>query len=114
MDAPSVESMTAFIQAYEGGVYAIIISVVRLSGAGSGAEPATMPSGLTDEQVERATRATAFTDSATCSICIAPHERRGSVQLRCGHCYHRACVSQWLRRADTCPMCRTRVLGDAR
>ena len=113
MDAAeiSVESLSSFIQAYEGGVYAIIISVVRLSPAG--VEPA--PAGLTDAQIESAARATAFTDSAACSICLATHARRGSARLRCGHCYHRACISQWLRRADTCPMCRTRVLeADAR
>jgi hypothetical protein len=105
----SVESLTSLIQAYEGGVYAIIISVVRLPTA---EQANSGPTGLTDEQIHSATQRAAFTDSASCSICIAPHARRGSVKLRCGHCFHRTCISQWLRRADTCPMCRARALGE--
>jgi hypothetical protein len=108
----SVESLTSLIQAYEGGVYAIIISVVRLPTAEQMNQTNAGPTGLTDEQIHSATQRAAFTDSASCSICIAPHARRGSVKLRCGHCFHRTCISQWLRRADTCPMCRARALGE--
>ena len=103
-DLPSVESMTAFIQAYEGGLYAIIVSVVRLQSS------ETRPRGLTSAEISRATESVLFTDSATCSICIASHARKGSVKLRCGHCYHRQCISTWLERAQTCPLCRERVI----
>lgn len=106
MDAPSVESMTAFIQAYEGGLYAIIVSAVRLS-----SDPARSR-GLTSAEICRATESVLFTDSAVCSICIASHARSGSVKLRCGHCYHRHCISTWLERAETCPLCRERVMDD--
>jgi hypothetical protein len=47
-----------------------------------------------------------FTDAAECSICIAPHARRGSVKLACGHCFHAQCIARWLGRARTCPVCR--------
>jgi hypothetical protein len=97
---PSVESLAAFIQAYEGGVYAIIVSVVRLR-----APDAAPAAGLTDVEIARAVHGTAFTDAATCSICLASHTRRAA-RLQCGHCYHRPCIETWLRRADTCPLCR--------
>jgi hypothetical protein len=108
----SIDSLTAFIQEYEGGVYAIVISVVRLHGVPHDPNEGEAGVGLSDEQIHDAVEGTLFTDSAACSICIASHARRGSVRLRCGHCYHRTCISQWLQRADTCPMCRTRVLSE--
>ncbi len=47
-----------------------------------------------------------FTDSATCSICLEPHARSGSVSALCGHCFHETCIARWAERARTCPMCR--------
>jgi hypothetical protein len=52
-----------------------------------------------------------FTQSAECAICLQPHAARAA-QLRCGHTFCRACVSEWLERARTCPICRTDVVRD--
>jgi len=30
-------------------------------------------------------------------------------ELPCGHGYHTMCIHTWLRRSQTCPMCRARV-----
>jgi hypothetical protein len=99
-------TFSSFIQAYEGGLYAIIVSVIRLRSADAA------QAGLDEEQIGRALRPAVFTDSATCSICIAAHGPRGSVLLRCGHCYHRECIVPWLGRARTCPLCRARASSD--
>jgi hypothetical protein len=32
-----------------------------------------------------------FTDTAACGLCLAPHDRRGSVAAPDGRCYHAAC-----------------------
>lgn len=45
--------------------------------------------------------------SAECAICLSLLSDRTSMQLPCGHSYHRKCVSEWLRRTMTCPSCRT-------
>ncbi|KAG1365488.1 putative RING-H2 finger protein ATL69 [Cocos nucifera] len=44
-----------------------------------------------------------------CPICLAEYE--GGEALRrvpeCGHCFHAACVDEWLRVSATCPLCRS-------
>jgi len=47
-------------------------------------------------------------DSDLCPIC---HNTLGAdlFALACGHGYHTMCIHTWLRRANTCPMCRAIV-----
>lgn len=43
-----------------------------------------------------------------CAICH--NELCGSVEhLACRHAFHTMCIHTWLRRADTCPMCRAPI-----
>jgi hypothetical protein len=93
------DDMNAFMYAYEGAVYTLIIATIY---AGRPVEA----HGLAEDAVARVTERARFTDAAICSICIAPHGRRGSVKLPCMHCYHRTCIARWLERATTCPVCR--------
>ena len=46
-------------------------------------------------------------DDDECAICFAAYEL-GSYQahMRCGHCFHSRCLTKWLRRQPTCPVCR--------
>ena len=39
-----------------------------------------------------------------CSIC---QEMHADEQTRCKHWYHRGCLTDWLRRKNNCPICRT-------
>ncbi|KAG9399830.1 hypothetical protein AC1031_011251 [Aphanomyces cochlioides] len=39
-----------------------------------------------------------------CVICMNPLQ--DSVELACGHCFHRTCITLWLNRRSTCPTCR--------
>ena len=42
-----------------------------------------------------------------CAICYAAYEL-GSYQahMRCGHFFHSRCLTKWLQRSHTCPVCR--------
>ena len=42
-----------------------------------------------------------------CAICYASYEL-GSYQahMRCGHFFHSRCLTKWLQRKETCPVCR--------
>jgi Ring finger domain len=47
--------------------------------------------------------------SGPCPICLGEYAtgdelRRGP---DCGHCFHAACVDEWLRLSSTCPLCRS-------
>ncbi|KAF6167311.1 hypothetical protein GIB67_043172 [Kingdonia uniflora] len=46
-----------------------------------------------------------------CSICIEKFKNSGNVakQMPCGHLYHSTCISSWLSRYNTCPLCRSIV-----
>lgn len=44
----------------------------------------------------------------SCSICQDPLvSNKDSVATKCGHLFHKTCVSDWLARNTTCPTCRT-------
>eukprot|EP00929_Paragymnodinium_shiwhaense_P057201 TRINITY_DN28620_c0_g1_i1.p1 TRINITY_DN28620_c0_g1~~TRINITY_DN28620_c0_g1_i1.p1 ORF type:complete len:337 (-),score=50.85 TRINITY_DN28620_c0_g1_i1:171-1181(-) len=46
-------------------------------------------------------------DAAACAICLEGYAKREVInQLHCGHCYHVACLSVWMQRANSCPLCR--------
>jgi hypothetical protein len=42
-----------------------------------------------------------------CAICYSAYEL-GSYQahMRCGHFFHSRCLTKWLQRNQTCPVCR--------
>lgn len=44
-----------------------------------------------------------------CIICF--HNIRWYQQktLRCGHTFHRKCLNIWLKKKETCPICRTNI-----
>lgn len=44
-----------------------------------------------------------------CAICLESLSGDG-VPLNCGHMYHAKCIVPWLKRAGTCPTCRSKPL----
>ncbi len=50
----------------------------------------------------------------TCNICLEDFDDSAQmIKLKCGHCYHRLCVGQWLFSANkekrSCPTCRAPI-----
>lgn len=41
-----------------------------------------------------------------CSICLETIERDSVYCCKCGHCFHRACIVEWNKTSNTCPLCR--------
>ncbi|ETW05870.1 hypothetical protein H310_03528 [Aphanomyces invadans] len=52
-------------------------------------------------------------DDRTCSICLEDFEESApaftNIRLGCNHAFHLDCVSTWLTRHATCPLCRVNV-----
>lgn len=44
---------------------------------------------------------------AICTDCFSRHEEISA--LPCGHMFHEVCAESWIRRAASCPLCRTEV-----
>ena len=42
-----------------------------------------------------------------CSMCLSPMLQTDKVvKLKCGHAFHKLCLSLWYLKEPTCPMCR--------
>ena len=53
---------------------------------------------------------TASVSDEPCPICVeAFMEDDTVITLDCNHCFHEACVTQWLKVNSVCPMCRGKV-----
>ncbi|CAE7662098.1 plr-1 [Symbiodinium pilosum] len=47
-----------------------------------------------------------------CAICFQPMEESCELQkLSCGHRFHHACISEWLIRKSSCPLCKQESPG---
>lgn len=42
-----------------------------------------------------------------CSVCL--DQGNECVSLRCGHSFHKMCITTWLKTSLTCPVCRSNV-----
>lgn len=48
-----------------------------------------------------------------CLVCQFAYEKDESLRrLRCGHCFHRDCIDQWLQSKDFCCYCRTPIIEE--
>ncbi|XP_048493056.2 E3 ubiquitin-protein ligase RING1-like [Beta vulgaris subsp. vulgaris] len=45
-------------------------------------------------------------DSTTCAICLEEGSMTMSVRLPCKHVFHEGCIVKWLRKSNSCPLCR--------
>lgn len=50
--------------------------------------------------------------STPCAICFVELSTECAVRLPCEHMFHRTCVTSWLRRSNTCPLCRRKLEDD--
>jgi len=49
-----------------------------------------------------------YTNIEDCSICILSMEIKDIERLRCGHMFHRNCLSTWMEINNICPSCRSK------
>ncbi|CAA3002895.1 E3 ubiquitin- ligase RING1-like [Olea europaea subsp. europaea] len=49
------------------------------------------------------------TARGSCAVCMEGY--RSGKQVPCGHVFHVVCITRWLSRHDSCPICRFRVSG---
>jgi len=42
----------------------------------------------------------------TCSVCL---ESNVNCETNCSHCFHAACLSSWINRNNSCPLCRGNI-----
>ena len=40
-----------------------------------------------------------------CSICLSPLLNEPQLTMECSHKYHKTCITAWLKRKTTCPLC---------
>ena len=46
----------------------------------------------------------------SCSICLEPFIKgENSVKFQCNHKFHFKCGNDWLKKNNSCPICRTKV-----
>ncbi|KAL4218705.1 E3 ubiquitin-protein ligase rnf38 [Mactra antiquata] len=71
--------------------------------------------GMKDEEINRLPCRTyrkkaGSTENESCSICISDYKTADNVQiLPCKHEFHKDCLSEWLKRNGSCPVCRQDV-----
>ena len=59
------------------------------------------------------------TDHSACSICLTDatmeevEKQTELYQLQCGHKFHQGCLNPWMTTADTCPVCRAKIIAVA-
>jgi len=73
--------------------------------------PASVPSGLTDEQISQTSSVFEYLQgqekSQSCTICMDEFQPGDRVRiLPCFHQYHVACVDEWLHQHPDCPICK--------
>lgn len=49
-------------------------------------------------------------DDIQCAVCLSEcTEGQNIITLRCNHSFHVNCITSWLQRRNTCPICRTPI-----
>lgn len=43
-----------------------------------------------------------------CSICLYKFNNKSIMKLNCDHIYHKKCIKKWLKKNNSCPLCRSK------
>ena len=47
-----------------------------------------------------------------CSICLVDNPKYRNLTCCCGHQFHKKCINRWLKKNDSCPICREVIRDD--
>lgn len=89
------------------GVESLVLLLTRwglLRGSQQAAPSGSLEANTTDVQ----TGDPVLQDQSMCPVCMEAfaNSEQTVVKTRCGHCFHNACLQNWLNVASTCPNCR--------
>lgn len=70
---------------------------------------APQTTGCSEEFIKNLPKKDSGKDS-DCYICLDKcKDGEESCQLPCGHAFDKACIEQWIKSNDSCPVCRTKL-----
>lgn len=50
-------------------------------------------------------------EDTTCAICIQDYEPKDIYNItRCYHTFHKSCITEWIRRNNSCPLCKQNII----
>ena len=104
---PALERIQRLSTAVAGSIFSDLISgALRPGDAG--------PPPASEDAIQKLKRNVAVPAGQQCSVCLCELAAcsEGATQMPCGHCYHDACITKWLRSHNTCPVCRAQVEAD--
>lgn len=44
-----------------------------------------------------------------CVICLEPIRPNILYKLKCSHQFHKKCILKWIKKSNTCPICRKKI-----
>ncbi|CAH0559276.1 unnamed protein product [Brassicogethes aeneus] len=72
-----------------------------------------LPPPASKEVVENLPNHTISEDGTQCPVCLKPHEKgEEGKKLPCNHVYHVDCIIPWLKKTNSCPLCRFELKTD--
>ncbi len=89
-----------------GQVYDIHVKVSEQMQAYEHLEPYPKPCSEAEVDFEAVLRLPASDRDFHCAVCLAPCEAAKGCELACGHDFHRSCITPWLAKHASCPLCR--------
>ncbi|KAJ8036092.1 putative RING finger protein P32A8.03c [Holothuria leucospilota] len=80
---------------------------------GRGERPAPAPKEMIESLKKREVTKTMIDEEPKCAICHVEYELKEMLsQLPCNHYFHHTCISIWLNKTATCPVCRYKLQSD--
>ena len=66
--------------------------------------------GVSEDFLKNLPQKDASKENADCYICLEKcKDGEESCQLPCGHAFDKACIEQWIKTNNSCPVCRTKL-----
>ncbi|NWS13193.1 PJA2 ligase, partial [Pachyramphus minor] len=105
LDIPYVDPQLLTFVALEGRLEAVEAALAQLESLASDADQIHPPAAK--ETIDCLPLVLITGQDQSCTICCTDYVRGEYVaELPCHHLFHKSCVTRWLQRSGTCPVCR--------